>query len=121
MTIDELKAKAKAMELNWAYFRCGIQHLVLAITGSILDEDAPIWRDTAATLLGALDPGAVVVKVGHACIDPMRQHECELSPYKCGLSVDRASETDPIKIPGPDCPGPAPDGHEWVLVLRRKR
>ena len=89
------------------------------ICGGWLAMNGPLTITAAEALLSLWEPGAVV-EIRRNCLHPMRQDTCELSPFKCGFSIDRASQTEAMKVPGPNCPGPAPDGKEYVIVLRDK-
>jgi len=78
----------------------------------ILSDEENI--DTVETLLAALAPGPVVTIRRHA--EGWCHTNCDLSPkYLCihqtGHSVSGTHE------PTETCPGPAPDGYEWRMVL----
>jgi hypothetical protein len=82
----------------------------------------------AEALLAALDPDAVrVTPVGGECRHCVlwSPHEWQPHPGDCAIGAGKHDDyekriDDCVLVPGPDCPGSAPDGMEWVLVLREK-
>ena len=97
--VDALRAKAEGMGLHWASFQVAVTYLLVAIGGEeTITQLSPAWLDTAATLLGALDPDAMT-------LDSLKEKFTKFG-YKVQWIWDN--------IPNPD------DDHEWVLVKRRK-
>ena len=83
----------------------------------------------AKSFLAALDPDAVKVMVTGDCytcgLSGIGTYGATMGRRDCMISADKSdnpkARSDYQKsLPGPDCPGPAPDNKEWVMVLREK-
>jgi hypothetical protein len=126
--VAALQARAEGIPGLWCDFSSNEYHFSLigkgtrpwAFTGW---KDEPDSVSITATLLGALDPDAVVVDIRQFDDDANNEKICDnfcaLVPSRCSMShpsFNLRGERSPNEL----CPGPCDDDHEYVLVKRRK-
>ena len=99
MNLEDLKAKAEGMGLEWDSFKASMNHLCRGFKypWSRAEKNYKGWNHLATTVLGAFDPDAPSFEVRSIGLD-------EEGVYRYAHHQVE----------------PPPDGMEWVLVLRRK-
>lgn len=79
--------------------------------------------DIAETLLAALDPKAVRVRICNEPGDSLDEGVVKCDYVRCDMWncpwSTNGGRGDACDTPGPNCPGPAKPGHEYVLVERK--
>ena len=123
MTDNErlLRIKEQCDKRGWIAFIAGDEN------GENHQLQVKVPVDVAEALLAATDLGAPVVVIANDKYDSieyrhpiMCSFDCTFHPGGSGpCQWDNKHHTH--YIPGPDCPGPAEEGYEWVLVKRLVR
>ena len=126
MTTDERleRCKERCNERGWRFEDDGSGDWYDFFIGDLPDVMISIFRlgpgiDYLETILDATDPSAARIHIDLNCVTA-----CSLwRLVECGMNWDRThsfpdgsgyKEPDPAK-----CPGPAPEGYEYVLVKRK--
>ena len=122
------RIEARAKKLGWECDPNPIDLYELQMTNGgaqlMIDPENDDDLTAAEALLSLYEPAPVVVIPQHGSVLGMRHcgDGCPFWGSYCNPRKDNrgwlgdGADDDP----GPNCPGPAPDGMEWVMMLRDK-
>lgn len=128
--LSRIKARCNERGWLWGNFHEAITDLAIAsrvikflASGDINPEYNEKIFEFAEALLSRYEPAPVVVipctHLNGTCDGMCSFHIMESIDQFCIMEWAINADYPSIK-PGDDCPGPAPDGKEWVMVLRKK-
>ena len=118
--LEAIRVRAEGIGLNDVFFSSAVQNLMRA--KGIYEKQGDyntVYCILAGRLLSALEPRVPGVRLLIAPYSEMGVcKDCMLNKYLCPFRVFvEGGLGKECHIPGPGCPGPAPAGHHYELVL----